>query len=203
MGDACKRLELRRWFRCVESVLNKVQKQAEVWKFESLEIRLKLVMCLRTLKSIGGIWRSGVWECVVIRRRTIPLWRKCDAQKSGRERSGHGIWRTRRSVGCGGRLNGRWLDGRPGFFANQKLERLVVRVLNRDDQVTLFPPPLQLLLAWEIRAGREVSSSGAHPKAGRNAQGLTWAVLVEELGDVVQDVHGVGLCKFIALTAAS
>ena len=192
MGDACKWLELRQWFWCVESVLNGVRKQAEIWKFESLEISLKLVLCLRIQTSIGGIWRSGVWECVVIRRRTIPLWRKCDAQKSGRERSGHGIWRTRRSVGCGGRLNGKRLDGRPGFFANQKLERFVVRVLNRDDQADFSTPPLQLFLTREIGAKREVSSSGTHPKSGWNAEGLSWAVFVEELRDVLQDVHTSG-----------
>lgn len=192
MGKAGNWLEFRQRFRCAESVLNWVQKQLEVWKFEKLEVWLKVVACLWILKSTGSTWLTGVWGSVVLLRRTIRLWRRCVGQRSGRGLNGRGIWQTKKSAGSGGRLNGKRLDGRPGFFANQKLERFVVCVLNRDDQADFSTPPLQLFLTREIGAKREVSSSGTHPKSGWNAEGLSWAVFVEELRDVLQDVHTCG-----------
>ena len=187
-----KWLIFSRKYGIVENVLKCVLKQTEIWKVAKLELRLKLVGCLWILKSTGSTWLTGVWGCVVILRRTIHLWRRCVGRRSGHGLNGRGIWQTKKSAGSGGRLNGKRLDGRPGFFANQKLERFVVRVLNRDDQADFSTPPLQLFLTREIGAKREVSSSGTHPKSGWNAEGLSWAVFVEELRDVLQDVHTCG-----------
>ena len=90
-------------------------------------------------------WRLGVRG--ELEAKNSPLAEVRRAKKRARAQR---AWYLANNEKCriGGRLNGMRLGGRSGFFANQKLERLVVHVLSRDDQADLASPPLQRLLAW-------------------------------------------------------